>query len=275
MRITFITLFPELIHQALEYGVTGQALKKGLFELETINPRDFAQDVHKTVDDRPYGGGDGMVLLADPYQKALDSVTGEKALVLHTSPQGEVFSDALSRKLSKEQHIVWVCSRYSGLDERWIQKNVHKEVSVGDFVTSGGELPALAMSDSFLRHLPGVLGHEDSHIKESFAYGAPLEAPLFTRPREWQGRRVPPVLFSGDHQSIEKWRAETGLVQTFLKRSDWFDSRPEKWQELKESLESLGAEFEKTPDNWPFLPAPDQVLKALTNAPRKGKGEEK
>ena len=266
MKISFITLFPGLIEQALTYGVTGQALKKGLFRLDLINPRDFTEDVHKTVDDRPFGGGDGMVLMAEPFEKALLSLARtDKALVLHTSPQGEVFSDALSRELSAKEHIIWVCSRYSGLDERWIQKNVHREISLGDFVTSGGELPALAMTDSLLRHVPGVLGHEESHLKESFALGGPLEAPLYTRPRQWQGREVPPVLFSGDHAKIRQWRHDVGLIQTLQKRPGWFVQDPKKWSELQKALERLGAEFEKVPANWPFDEEPGDILDSLAS----------
>ncbi len=264
MRLSFLTLFPEMIRQALEFGVAGQALKKGLFELETVNPRDFTADVHHTVDDRPFGGGDGMVLMAEPFEKALASVEGHKeALVLHTSPRGERFTDSLSRELSEKKHILWVCSRYSGLDERWIQKNVHREISLGDFVTSGGELPALAMTDSLLRHLPGVLGHDESHLLESFALGAPLEAPLYTRPRQWQEQKVPPVLFSGDHQKINKWRQQVGLVETFLRRPDWFGESSKKWEDLEAALKSLGAEFEKVPENWPFQMEPEQVQRDL------------
>src|SRR5690606_32352560 len=239
--------------------VTGQALKKGLFDLQLINPRDFTEDVHKTVDDRPFGGGDGMVLLAEPFEKALFGAQGyEEALVLHTSPRGEKFTDEMSRELAEKRHILWVCSRYSGLDERWIKKYVHKEVSLGDFVTSGGELPALAMTDSLLRHVPGVLGHEESHIKESFAFGGPLEAPLYTRPRQWQGQDVPPVLFSGDHKRIEAWRRDVGLVETWLRRRDWFEDNDVKVRLLFEAIESLSADKELA--NWPFEKTPQLVL---------------
>jgi tRNA (guanine37-N1)-methyltransferase len=250
MKISFITLFPELIRHALEFGVTGQALKKGLFDLQLINPRDFTEDVHKTVDDRPFGGGDGMVLLAEPFEKALLSADGlQEALIV------------LSRDLSEEKHILWVCSRYSGLDERWIKKYVHREVSLGDFVTSGGEFPALAMTDSLLRHVPGVLGHEESHIKESFAFGGPLEAPLYTRPRQWQGLDVPAVLFSGDHKRIEAWRRDVGLVETWLKRPDWFTGDKEKIRNLRKGLKNLSED--KEPSNWPFEKRADEILREV------------
>ncbi|HEY9818573.1 MAG TPA: tRNA (guanosine(37)-N1)-methyltransferase TrmD [Candidatus Obscuribacterales bacterium] len=269
MKISFLTLFPDMIQSGLSYGVSGQALKKGLFDLELVNPRDFTEDVHKTVDDRPFGGGDGMVLLAEPFERALNSLAlSQDALVVHTSPQGEVFTDAISRELSTAQQIVWVCSRYSGLDERWLTKNVDRELSVGDYVTSGGELPALVMTDSLLRHVPMVLGNETSHVQESFALGAPLEAPLYTRPRSWEGMEIPPILFSGDHARIERWRQSTGFVRTWVKRKDWYleSQSPERLLKLKEHLAELLKEVKKTPENWIFAEAPEEILEQVLHA---------
>ena len=216
-----VTLFPEMIEGIFESGVVGAAQRKGLLEVQTINPRIFTDDVHQSVDDRPFGGGDGMVMMADPLQKALLKAQGQspEAIPIALSPQGEKLTDGLVRDLAKSSSFILFCGRYAGLDQRFLVKNKIREISIGDYVLSGGELAAAVLIDSVSRQIPGVLGHAESADKESFRDGL-LEAPLFTRPREWQGYSVPAELLSGHHGRIHDWQNMIGRLITFLKRPD-------------------------------------------------------
>lgn len=223
MHFDVITVFPEMIQEALRWGVIGRALEKQLFTVNTINPRQFTQDIHKTVDDRPFGGGDGMVMLFDPLSQACESINHLKtARRIYLSPSGRMFNDALAEELSQESHVVLLSGRYGGIDQRVMNHFDFQAVSVGDYVLSGGELPALTLIDAVMRKRPQVLGHVDSASKDSFAGGAGLEAPVFTRPRENSAGAVPEVLFSGDHKKINRYRDFVGALLTLQNRPDLY-----------------------------------------------------
>lgn len=219
MKIDILTLFPEMIKAVLGESVTGRALDAGLFELNTVNIRDFTLNKHNKVDDAPYGGGNGMVMTVQPLYDAYKSVADEKARVIYLTPHGEVFNQKKARELSREEHLVFICGHYEGIDQRVIDEINPEEISLGDFVLTGGELAALPICDSILRLVPNVLGNENSAEEESFEDGL-LEYPQYTRPEEILGRRVPEVLLSGHHKKISEWRREKSLETTFLKRKD-------------------------------------------------------
>lgn len=222
MRLGVLTLFPEMFGSLTEWGVTGRAKAQGLYSLDLFNPRDHATDKHGTVDDRPYGGGPGMVMqapiMADCLNQAKDAI-GQDAVVIAMSPQGEVFDDAIARELAKLPALIFVAGRYEGIDERFLTRYVDREISLGDYVVSGGELPAMMVMDAVIRHLPGALGHSASAEEDSFAEGV-LDCPHYTRPEEFEGEPVPPVLLSGNHAAIARWRAAMGLQRTIDRRSD-------------------------------------------------------
>ena len=222
MQFNVVTLLPDMIEGALQSGVVAQAFKHGELVLQTVNPRDFTEDVHQTVDDRPFGGGDGMVMSVEPLKKSLDFLAekrGEGGPVISLSPSGEPFSSAMAEELSRLPEITLICGRYAGVDQRLTQKYVQREVSIGDYVLSGGELGALVMIDSISRFIPGVLGNPESAYRESFVGGL-LESPQYTRPRQFEGMDVPEVLLSGDHAKIEKWRRQVAILYTWIKRVD-------------------------------------------------------
>jgi tRNA (guanine37-N1)-methyltransferase len=225
MQIDVITLFPELVESAAGFGVLGQALKKDLLSLNTHNPREFAADRHRTVDDRPFGGGDGMLMLPETLDlslnKVLHSVQHNISKVIYMSPQGQVLTDQKARELAKEKHLVIICGRYGGIDQRIINSYVDEEISIGDYILSGGELGALVVIDSLSRFIPGVLGHNESSEKDSFSEGL-LEAPHFTRPREYLSQNVPEILLSGNHKIIEEWKVKVSALVTLVKRRDLF-----------------------------------------------------
>ena len=216
-----ITLFPE-IFAALEYGITGRALQQQLLTLAMWNPRDFTQDKHRTVDDRPYGGGPGMIMLAEPLQAAIKAAklaAPQPPVVIQLSPQGKPFNQAAAETLLATKSVILVAGRYEGIDERLLDLAIDEEWSVGDFILSGGELAALTMIDVTTRLIPGALGHEDSAAKDSLSSGL-LKYPQYTRPENFAGLTVPEVLTSGNHQAIERWRLQQSLGKTWLKRPD-------------------------------------------------------
>ena len=221
LRIDVITLFPEMIQEAVSHGVLGQALKKDHLTVAAHTPREFATDRHRTVDDRPFGGGDGMIMLADTLEKTIQKVQHKNSKVVYLSPQGKTLTDDLARTFSNEEHLVLICGRYGGIDQRIINAYVDEEVSIGDYVLSGGELGALVIIDAVARFIPGVLGHEDSAHKDSFSAGL-LEHPNFTRPREYLDQEVPEVLLSGNHKLIEEWKSKVSALVTLQKRPDLF-----------------------------------------------------
>lgn len=222
MRVDVITLFPQLVQAVVSCGVTGRAAERGLLELVTWDPRDDATDRHRSVDDRSYGGGPGMVIKVEPLRTTIRrarAAVATPAAVIHLSPQGRVLNQARVRELAQRQRVILLCSRYEGVDERLLESEVDEELSLGDFVLSGGELPAMAVIDAVARLLPGVLGHEASAAEDSFMDGV-LDYPHYTRPEDIDGQRVPSVLLGGDHQAIARWRRKQALGRTWLRRPE-------------------------------------------------------
>ena len=229
MRIAVVTLFPEMLRAVTEFGITGRAVERELLSVRTVNPREFTEDRHRTVDDRPFGGGPGMVMKAQPLTRAVREARQAlgQAPVLLLSPQGRRLEQARVRELARQPELILVAGRYEGVDERFIEAEVDEEVSIGDYVLSGGELPAMVLVDAVARCLPGVLGHEDSAQQDSFSgeLEGLLDCPHYTRPEEWEGRRVPEVLRSGDHEAIRRWRLAQALERTRRRRPELFAER--------------------------------------------------
>jgi len=221
MDFKLVTLFPELFENFQENGVVGRAFDRGLVSLSCLNPRDFTEDVHRTVDDRPYGGGPGMVMKVEPLVSAIKQArsTLKDAKVVYLSPQGKLFNQDAANEMATRSHLILVAGRYEGIDERVIQQEVDEEWSIGDFVLSGGELPAMVMMDAIIRLLPGVLGHSDSAAEDSFMDGL-LDYPHYTRPENLDNDQVPDVLLSGDHKKIKEWRVKQALGRTWQRRPD-------------------------------------------------------
>lgn len=225
-----ITLFPEMFSALTECGITRRAQDRSLYQLHFGNPRDYAENIHRTVDDRPYGGGPGMVMMPGPLEQAIDEVQGRspaltQAPLIYLSPQGRRLDHALVQELTALPALSLLCGRYEGVDQRVIARRVTMEVSLGDFVLSGGELPAMVLLDAIIRQLPGALNDADSAREDSFADGL-LDCPHFTRPEEYAGARVPDVLLSGNHAHIRRWRLKQSLGATWLNRPDLFETRP-------------------------------------------------
>lgn len=221
-RFDFITLFPEMIRENAKFGVTGRAITQGLVELQTWNPRDYTLDRHRTVDDRPYGGGPGMVMKFQPLRDAIvaaKQAVADKALVVYLSPQGRRLTQADVNRFAEFDRLILVSGRYEGIDERLIETQIDEEWSIGDYVLSGGELAALVLFDAVARLLPGVLGDEESAHQDSYMQGL-LDCPHYTRPDEVAGLGVPEVLQSGDHAAIKRWRLKQSLGRTWLRRPD-------------------------------------------------------
>lgn len=240
MRIDVITLFPQMFQLLTDYGIPGRAVNRGILEMTTWNPRDYAPDRHQTVDDRPYGGGPGMVMMVQPLRDAIRearAMADGKTRVIYLSPQGRKLDQHGLAELAKQPNLVLVCGRYEGVDERVIAAEVDEEWSIGDYVLSGGELAAMVMIDGITRLLPGALGHEESAVQDSFVQGL-LDHPQFTRPEEIDGISVPDVLLSGDHQAIARWRYKQALGRTWLRRPDLLEGL-----DLNSEQESLLAEF--------------------------------
>lgn len=224
-RFGVVSLFPDMF-AAVRQGITGRAFDRQLADLQIWNPRDYAQDVHRTVDDRPYGGGPGMVMLYEPLGCAIDAARRAlpAAPVVYLSPQGRRFDQAAAGKMVQTGSLILVAGRYEGIDERLIESRVDEEWSIGDYVLSGGELPAMVMMDSMIRLLPGALGHADSARQDSYMDGL-LDCPHYTRPEVVDGRSVPEVLLSGNHEQIRRWRLQQALGRTWLRRPDLLDAR--------------------------------------------------
>jgi len=221
MRFDILSIFPEMFVPLMSYGIIGRAVKEGQIEINVVNIRDFGEGPHRMVDDRPFGGGDGMVMKPEPIFRALESfpgVEGDRKVVLLT-PQGQLFNQSLARNLTKLKQIVLVCGRYEGVDERVRSRYVDMELSVGDYISTGGELPAMIIVEVVGRLIPGILGGEKSTLEESFEDNF-LEYPQFTRPRVFQGEGVPSVLLSGDHGRIRLWRRTQSIKRTLERRPD-------------------------------------------------------
>ena len=223
-RIDVITLFPDMVLDACTHGVSGRALDQGLMKLKCWNPRDVTEDVHRSVDDRPYGGGPGMVMMAEPLARTLANIRQEvpASRLVYLTPQGRPITQDLLR--AQEQELILLCGRYEGIDERFIDAHVDEEWSLGDFVVSGGEVAAIAVVDALTRLLPGALGHEQSAEQDSFMDGL-LDCPHYTRPEQWQGKRVPDVLMGGHHEKINRWRLQQSLGRTWQRRPDLLEIR--------------------------------------------------
>jgi len=224
VRFDVITLFPEMFNALTESGVSRRALGAGLYQLQTWNPRQFTTDKHKTVDDRPYGGGPGMLMLYQPLKDTLTAIKTEQTSqphVVYLSPQGQPLTQAKVAQLAQLESLTLLCGRYEGVDERLIDSEVNEEISIGDFVVSGGELPAMMLMDSVIRLLPGALGHNQSAEQDSFSDGL-LDCPHYTRPEVVEGRAVPKVLLEGNHAKIEAWRQAKKLERTQERRPDLF-----------------------------------------------------
>ncbi|MDN7123883.1 tRNA (guanosine(37)-N1)-methyltransferase TrmD [Pseudidiomarina terrestris] len=222
LQVGVITLFPEMFQAISDNGVTGRAVRDGLLDITLTNPRDFTQDKHRTVDDRPYGGGPGMLMMVQPLTDAIAAVKqqlGASTKVIYLSPQGRKLDHEGVRELAENDKLILIAGRYEGIDERVIMRHVDEEWSIGDYVLSGGELPAMVMIDSVARLIPGVLGHQDSATEDSFAAGL-LDCPHFTRPEVLDGEAVPPVLLSGNHEQIRRWRLQQALGRTWLRRPE-------------------------------------------------------
>ena len=225
MKIALITLFPDMFEAVTGFGISGRAVKNGLVELAFFNPRDFTEDKHRTVDDRPYGGGPGMVMMIEPLRRSISAAREwieEQTTVVYLSPQGKVLSQAAVNGFAEQKSLILIAGRYEGIDERLIGLEVDEEWSIGDYVLSGGELPAMVLIDALLRQKPGVLGHQDSAEQDSFAKGL-LDYPHYTRPEVYGGESVPRVLLSGDHKKINDWRMQQALLRTQLRRPDLLD----------------------------------------------------
>ena len=226
-----VTIFPEMLEAIARHGITRRALEEGIFELKTWDPRDFTTDNYRRVDDRPYGGGPGMVMLPEPLEACIEGAKArqraagvEAPKVVLMSPQGERLDEGLVQELALEAGLVVIAGRYEGVDERLVARSVDREVSIGDYVTSGGELPAMVMIDCIVRRLPGSLNDAESASQDSFSAGL-LDWPHYTRPEQWNGARVPEVLLSGNHAAIARWRRKQALGRTWDRRPELIDEQ--------------------------------------------------
>jgi tRNA (guanine37-N1)-methyltransferase len=241
-RFGVVTLFPEMLQMFTQQGVTGRAVKNGKVLVECFNPRDFTHDKHRTVDDRPYGGGPGMLMMVQPLKDAIlaaKKAAGEQTKVIYLSPQGKKLDQAGVKELAENVSLILVAGRYEGVDERVIQSQVDEEWSIGDYVLSGGELPAMILMDAISRLVPGVLGHEQSAQQDSFSDGL-LDCPHYTRPEDLDGKLVPKVLLSGDHDKIRQWRLQQSLGRTWQRRPELLNDLA-----LTEEQQRLLAEYQR------------------------------
>lgn len=244
MKFAAVTLFPEMFEAITRFGISRRAFENGIASLGAVNPRDFAINQYKTIDDRPFGGGPGMVMMPEPLEKAIDAaraLAGADGKVIYLSPQGRPLTDALVRELAGLESMVLVCGRYEGIDERVIQRKIDLEVSVGDFVVSGGELLAMMLMDAVLRYQPGVLNDAQSAEEDSFATGL-LDCPHYTRPEHYEGMTVPEVLLSGNHERIRIWRLAESLKRTRDRRPGLLAGRALSKEEMQllKKLEQSG-----------------------------------
>jgi tRNA (guanine37-N1)-methyltransferase len=243
MKINILSLFPEFFDAFLEWSIIGRAVKDEKIIINNINIRNFSKNKHKKVDDYPFGGGNGMLMKPEPVFDAIESVKMDDSRVIYLSPQGKRLDQKLVNELSNEKDLVLLCGHYEGIDNRIIENYIDDEVSIGDFVLTGGELPAMVLIDSIVRLLPGVLRSEESYKNDSH-YNGILENPQYTRPRVFKGHNVPKILLSGDHQKIDEWRKRESLRITLLKRPDLFKTNKLNNEELK-----ILAEIEKEVDD--------------------------
>lgn len=250
MNFHVLTLFPEMIEQGMNTSIIGRAIAGGYLSVDAINIRDYAFNKHQKVDDYPYGGGAGMLMQAEPVYLAYQSIEekiGYRPRVVYLTPQGSVFNQTMAKDFAKEQDLVFLCGHYEGIDERVLEEVVTDFVSIGDYVLTGGELPAMVMMDAVSRMVPGVLSNQESGETESFA-GNLLEYPQYSRPEEWHGKKVPPVLLSGHHANIEAWRREQSILRTAKNRSDLLkkaDLTNKEWNQIRQWKKQWKEEKEK------------------------------
>lgn len=250
MNYHVLTLFPEMIENGMNTSITGRAITKGLLSLEAINIRDFAFNKHQKVDDYPYGGGAGMLMQAEPVYLSYESIAeriGRKPRVIFLTPQGKTFNQDMAKEFALEEDLVFLCGHYEGIDERVLEEIVTDYVSIGDYVLTGGELPAMVMMDSISRMVPGVLNNQESGETESFS-GNLLEYPQYSRPEEWHGKKVPEVLLSGHHANVDKWRREQSIIRTARWRPDLLpkaDLTNKEWNEVRRLRKQWKEEVEK------------------------------
>ncbi len=229
MKFTILTLFPEMVSQGLNTSIIGRAIEKGLLSIEAVNIRDFTNSKHGKVDDYPYGGGAGMVMQAQPIYDAWRSVVdaaGKKVRTVYLTPWGHTFNQSMAKEFALEEDLILLCGHYEGVDERVLEEIVTDFVSIGDFVLTGGELPAMVMVDAISRMVPGVLSNQESGSTESFENGL-LEYPQYSRPEEWMGKHVPPIVISGDHAKVDAWRHEQSILRTKKYRPDLLENLSE------------------------------------------------
>ena len=250
MNFHVLTLFPEMIEQGMNTSIIGRAIAGGYLSVDASNIRDYAFNKHQKVDDYPYGGGAGMLMQAEPVYLAYQSIEekiGYRPRVVYLTPQGSVFNQNMARDFAKEQDLVFLCGHYEGIDERVLEEVVTDFVSIGDYVLTGGELPAMVMMDAVSRMVPGVLSNQESGETESFA-GNLLEYPQYSRPEEWHGKKVPPVLLSGHHANIEAWRREQSILRTAKNRPDLLkkaDLTNKEWNQIRQWKKQWKEEKEK------------------------------
>lgn len=250
MNYHVLTLFPEMIENGMNTSITGRAITKGLLSLEAINIRDFAFNKHQKVDDYPYGGGAGMLMQAEPVYLSYESIAeriGRKPRVIFLTTQGKTFNQDMAKEFALEEDLVFLCGHYEGIDERVLEEIVTDYVSIGDYVLTGGELPAMVMMDSISRMVPGVLNNQESGETESFS-GNLLEYPQYSRPEEWHGKKVPEVLLSGHHANVDKWRREQSIIRTAKWRPDLLpkaDLTNKEWNEVRRLRKQWKEEVEK------------------------------
>ena len=250
MNFHVLTLFPEMIEQGMNTSIIGRAIAGGYLSVDAINIRDYAFNKHQKVDDYPYGGGAGMLMQAEPVYLAYQSIEekiGYRPRVVYLTPQGSVFNQTMAKDFAKEQYLVFLCGHYEGIDERVLEEVVTDFVSIGDYVLTGGELPAMVMMDAVSRMVPGVLSNQESGETESFA-GNLLEYPQYSRPEEWHGKKVPPVLLSGHHANIEAWRREQSILRTAKNRPDLLkkaDLTNKEWNQIRQWKKQWKEEKEK------------------------------
>ena len=254
MNFHILTLFPEMIEQGMHTSIIGRAIAGGYLSINAVNIRDYAFNKHQKVDDYPYGGGAGMLMQAEPVYLSYEAIKekiGYRPRVVYLTPQGKVFHQEMAKELAKERDLVFLCGHYEGIDERVLDEIVTDYVSIGDYVLTGGELPAMVMMDSISRMVPGVLSNQESGETESFA-GNLLEYPQYSRPEEWHGQKVPPVLLSGHHANIEAWRREQSVMRTAKRRPDLLkkaDLTNKEWSQVRQwKKEWKAAENEASKD---------------------------
>ena len=245
MQIGLVTLFPEMFAAVTDYGISGRAVRTGLATLDYWNPRDFASDKHRTVDDKPFGGGPGMLMKTEPLVASIQAAKKKlgESKVIYLSPQGSTLTQAKVIELAGLPQLILVCGRYQGIDARVLETEIDEELSIGDFVLSGGELPAMALLDAMIRYQPGALGDADSAGQDSYANGL-LHSPEYTRPQRFAGQEVPPILLSGDHGAIRRWNLQQSLGATWIKRPELLDAL-ELDQEQQDLLEQFKHEHRK------------------------------